>query len=194
MKHIVKSLVLFLFLLQLVQAHSQGRLGIYAGKNFTRFEAHPEQIGPFDSGSGFTGGLVLDAPISNSTGLIFTAGYSRKGAYSQGDDMEFKIATGDVTGAIKLKAGNDRFQAYVKGGVYAGPVLWARGNTPYASGDLKEYFKEGDWGVIAGGGLQFNRVFFEVNYLKSLESFAKDNLGFELYNVGLSVTAGIYFL
>jgi opacity protein-like surface antigen len=190
-------------------ARAETRLGAYGGlTSFTQVESPSEE--DFDTGNrtGYAAGLVLDFGVSDRLWVRLAPGWVEKGAtfgfelFGDQIEGEFKLGYVELPLTLDVSLASGSVRPYLIGG---GTVAYL--NRARASGaadgeeveeDAKEFFKDWDFGLTFGGGIEFGedvRGFVEGRYTFGLANVAEEEEGedFSLKNRGWQVLVGVTF-
>jgi hypothetical protein len=203
MKKLGFCLMALLALLLVQPASAQSRLGLTAGLNLANisWDDFEEGLGAdlkTYTALGFSG--VLDVGLSENVALHVEPMYLQKGSKVEADGEElgkFKLAYIEIPALLKIALGASTTRPYVMVGPTIGILLSAKGeDTDGEEEDIKEIFKDVDFGLGFGAGVSFptgnNSFFIEGRYLLGLSNII-DSGDTEAKNRGIQVMAGVTF-
>lgn len=207
----MKKLFLFFLSISLVTlVDAQVKLGLKAGINIANQKYTSGGISlSGDSKIGFTGGVILDAELSDNfafqPGLLFSQKGMKMTSSSNGSsstaDLTLNYLDFPLNLMYKINTGS------IKVLLSAGPVicvgLSGKGTVDGESADIKfgsgtdADFKSMDMGLSIGGGIQIDQVQLGINYTFGLSNIAPTSQGVSsditAKNNVLTISAAILF-
>ena len=190
---------------------AQTRIGITAGLNASNLNSSSD--GYSESGdfkAGFQAGLVADFAITENFSVIPELLFSQRGAKAKDDSeglmkgvsLTLNYLQLPVNVAYKFDAGMGS-KVFIFAGPYLGYGLSTSAkvktggvsiSTPDAIkfGSGENDLKALDYGVNAGIGYQYEKIFFKLQYNLGLANLSNDS-DYKLKNVNVAVTAGYFF-
>jgi hypothetical protein len=201
----LKTTLLALFLIFTaagIYAQPSLSLGVEGGLNIANVSITPSQTS--NSRTGLIIGGVLDIGISRSIGVTTGLRYIMKGFQVTNGGATFtdKLNYLEVPALLKVKFPLTEVKPYLVGG----PVLGIRvaASEEQSNGqqtndvDASSAFESIDFGLLFGGGLDFNvatktDLFVQVGYSLGLSNIYKLNPQFTVKNYGIQITGGAKF-
>jgi hypothetical protein len=197
-------IALFLVLISAAGTYSQTTLALGAevGLNIANVSITPSQTS--NSRTGLIIGGVLDIGISRNIGVTTGLRYIMKGFQVTNGGATFtdKLNYLDVPVLLKVKFPLTEVKPYLIGG----PVLGIRvaASEEQSNGqqtndvDASSAFESIDFGLLFGGGLDFNvatktDLFVQFGYSLGLSNIYKLNPQFTVKNYGIQITGGAKF-
>ena len=189
-------------------ARAERRLGVYGGATlYTLVESPSEEDADIGNRTALSAGLVLDFDVSDRLWIRLAPGWVEKGSTLGfelfGDDVEarFKLGYVELPMTLNVSVTSGSVRPYLTGGGTVAYLARARvaGRNPDGvemEFDTKESFKDWDFGLTLGGGLEFgDRIqgFIEGRYTWGLANVAEDSDDFTFKNRGWQVLAGLTF-
>lgn len=177
-------------------------LGLEAGLNLANVSITPSQTS--NSRTGLIIGGVLDIGISRNIGVTTGLRYTMKGfqVTNQGVTFTDKLNYLEVPALLKVKFPLTEVKPYLVGG----PVLGIRvsaseeqsNGTQTADVDASSAFESIDFGLLFGGGLDFNvanktDLFIQAGYGFGLSNIWKQTTTVTVKNYGIQFTGGVKF-
>ena len=145
-----------------------------------------------DNATGFMGGIGMIKPVSGPVGLEIDAAYVQKGAASTASGVTYTTHENFAEGMVMLRPvfGTGEAKFFLLGGgevgyyvscAYAGGTVTT--SCTIASGD-----KRTDYGLVFGGGVQFNKLAVQVRYDLGLANLSTSTVsGFTAKNQGIMI-------
>lgn len=201
----LKNVLLALtIVLSAVSVYSQPNLslGLEGGLNLANVSISPSQTS--NSRTGLIVGGVLDIGISRTIGVTTGLRYTMKGfqVTNQGVTFTDKLNYIEVPALLKVKFPLTEVKPYLVGG----PVLGIRvsateeqsNGQQTADVDASSAFESIDFGLLFGGGLDFNvaaktDLFIQAGYGFGLSNIWKQTTTVTVKNYGIQFTGGVKF-
>lgn len=197
-------LIALTIVLSAVSVYSQPNLslGLEAGLNLANVSISPSQTS--NSRTGLIIGGVLDIGISRTIGVTTGLRYTMKGfqVTNQGVTFTDKLNYIEVPALLKVKFPLTEVKPYLVGG----PVLGIRvsateeqsNGQQTADVDASSAFESIDFGLLFGGGLDFNvatktDLFIQAGYGFGLSNIWKQSTTVTVKNYGIQITGGVKF-
>ena len=172
---------------------AQTRIGITAGLNASNLNTSGDETSS-NFKAGFQAGLVADFGITESFSFMPELLFSQRGC---------KYKVGDITTTInylqlplnlayKFDTGYGS-NLFIFAGPYLGYAISGKSgpvDIKFGSGALE--MKPLDFGINAGLGFQYEKVFFKVQFNPGLYNLSNVD-GYSSKNINVAVTAGYYF-
>jgi hypothetical protein len=194
--------LLFIFTAAGIYAQPSLQLGVEGGLNIANVSITPSQTS--NSRTGLIIGGVLDIGITRSIGVTTGLRYIMKGFQVTNGGATFtdKLNYLEVPALLKVKFPLTEVKPYLIGG----PVLGIRvaASEEQSNGqqtndvDASSAFESIDFGLLFGGGLDFNiatktDLFVQFGYSLGLSNIYKLNPQFTVKNYGIQITGGAKF-
>lgn len=193
-----------LLALSTISVYSQPTLslGLEGGLNLANVSITPSQTS--NSRTGLIIGGVLDIGISRNIGVTTGLRYSMKGFQVTNGGVTFtdKLNYLEVPALLKVKFPLTEIKPYLVGG----PVLGIRvsaseeqsNGTQTADVDASSAYESIDFGLLFGGGLDFNvanktDLFIQAGYAFGLSNIWKQTTTATVKNYGIQITGGVKF-
>ncbi len=197
-------LVAALMMITGITAYSQPSLslGLEGGLNLANVSITPSQTS--NSRTGLIIGGVLDIGISRNIGVTTGLRFTMKGfqVTNQGVTFTDKLNYLEVPALLKVKFPLTEVKPYLVGG----PVLGIRisaseeqsNGTQTADVDASSAYESIDFGLLFGGGLDFNvatktDLFIQAGYGFGLSNIWKQSTTVTVKNYGIQITGGVKF-
>jgi len=212
MKKVLLAGILSIFFVSV--SFAQVKFGVTAGLNVSRMTASGGgESDNTDFKAGFQAGLVADLGISPSFSIIPELLFSQRGgkdSYSEGGGKWTSSETLNylqlpVNAAYKIDAGYGS-KVLIFAGPYLGYGLSGKmkgtyeenGDKETESVDLKfgsgdDKLKAIDFGINAGVGYQFEKIFFKLQFNQGLSNLLNDSPDWSMKNQNITVSAGYFF-
>ena len=187
-------------------ANAATRVGIQGGGSFSTFQTSPQEEGvDFGTRTGLVVGAVVDLGLGRRLTLRLEPAYAQRGSELVlrlfGEESRGKLKLEYVELPVLLKVGlsGGRIQPYLIGGPTLAYRLSAKTQAEAESEDVSESFQRWDFGIAAGGGLEFPAgsasVFLEGRYNFGLTNTTAGEgaADFSAKNRGPQVVAGVTF-
>ena len=160
---------------------AQVKFGVTAGLNVSKFANKDLN---YDYKAGFQVGVVADCGITSNFSIIPELLFNQIGS---------KLKSDDRTDTFTLQYLQLPVNAAYKFDVaYNSKVLIFAG--PYVGYGFSEQFKPLDFGMNAGIGYQFEKIFFKLQFNQGLSNFNSNHeRGPSLKHQNIAVTAGYFF-
>lgn len=198
------TLFALIFILSAATLYSQPSLslGVEGGINIANVSITPSQTS--NSRTGLIIGGVLDIGISKMIGITTGLRYTMKGFQITNGGASFtdKLNYLEVPALLKVKFPLTEVKPYLIGG----PVLGIRvaaseeqsNGTQTSDVDASSAYESIDFGLLFGGGLDFNvatktDLFVQFGYSLGLSNIYKQNPQFTVKNYGIQITGGAKF-
>jgi hypothetical protein len=177
-------------------------LGLEGGLNLANVSITPSQTS--NSRTGLIIGGVLDIGISRNIGVTTGLRYTMKGFQVTNGGVTFtdKLNYLEVPALLKVKFPLTEVKPYLVGG----PVLGIRvsaseeqsNGTQTADVDASSAYETIDFGLLFGGGLDFNianktDLFIQAGYGFGLSNIWKQSTTVTVKNYGIQITGGVKF-
>mgnify|MGYP003460615713 FL=1 len=177
-------------------------LGLEGGLNLGNVSITPSQTS--NSRTGLIIGGVLDIGISRNIGVTTGLRYTMKGFQITNGGATFtdKLNYLEVPALLKVKFPLTEVKPYLVGG----PVLGIRvsaseeqsNGTQTADVDASSAYESIDFGLLFGGGLDFNvanktDLFIQAGYAFGLSNIWKQTTTVTVKNYGIQITGGVKF-
>ena len=177
-------------------------LGLEGGLNLANVSITPSQTS--NSRTGLIIGGVLDIGISRNIGVTTGLRYTMKGFQVTNGGVTFtdKLNYLEVPALLKVKFPLTEVKPYLVGG----PVLGIRvsaseeqsNGTQTADVDASSAYETIDFGLLFGGGLDFNianktDLFIQAGYGFGLSNIWKQSTTVTVKNYGIKITGGVKF-
>ena len=177
-------------------------LGLEGGLNLGNVSITPSQTS--NSRTGLIIGGVLDIGISRNIGVTTGLRYTMKGFQITNGGATFtdKLNYLEVPALLKVKFPLTEVKPYLVGG----PVLGIRvsaseeqsNGTQTADVDASSAYETIDFGLLFGGGLDFNvatktDLFIQAGYAFGLSNIWKQTTTVTVKNYGIQITGGVKF-
>lgn len=211
MKKLSMVAIALLALFTTIPAEAQLHIGLTGGLNLAKLNLDPEPApdeGELSSYTGFGAGGVLDIRLS-PTGNVFLhlqPMFLQKGSKIKVDlgslgsaEGKIKLAYLEVPALVKIAFGTSTAKPYIMAGPTLGFLLSAKISGEGESEDIKDSFKDVDFGLDFGAGINFpagsNAIFVEGRYGLGLSNVAKTDPGDDTKakNRGIQFMAGVTF-
>jgi len=185
------------------------RIGITAGLNVSNVTTVTNNISNrMDWKAGFQVGVVSDFGISKSFSIIPELLFSQRGtkynsSANNGSSITLNYLQLPINAAYKFDVGMGS-KLFIFAGPYVGyglsgsalvPVKFSSKEQDYKNigvEDLNMYFKPFDFGINAGVGYEYEKIFFKVQYNHGFANYSNDkNTSWKNLNIGVS--AGYFF-
>ncbi len=197
-------LIALTIVLSALSVYSQPNLalGLEGGLNLANVSISPSQTS--NSRTGLIIGGVLDIGISRTIGVTTGLRYTMKGfqVTNQGVTFTDKLNYIEVPALLKVKFPLTEVKPYLVGG----PVLGIRvsateeqsNGQQTADVDASSAFESIDFGLLFGGGLDFNvatktDLFIQAGYGFGLSNIWKQTTTVTVKNYGIQFTGGVKF-
>lgn len=197
-------LLAFVMVFSAITVYSQPNLalGLEGGLNLANVSITPSQTS--NSRTGLIVGGVLDIGISRTIGVTTGLRYVMKGfqVTNQGVTFTDKLNYLEVPALLKVKFPLTEVKPYLVGG----PVLGIRvsateeqsNGQQTADVDASSAFESIDFGLLFGGGLDFNvatktDLFIQAGYGFGLSNIWKQTTTVTVKNYGIQFTGGVKF-
>lgn len=197
-------LIALTMVLSALSVYSQPNLalGLEGGLNLANVSISPSQTS--NSRTGLIIGGVLDIGISRTIGVTTGLRYTMKGfqVTNQGVTFTDKLNYIEVPALLKVKFPLTEVKPYLVGG----PVLGIRvsateeqsNGQQTADVDASSAFESIDFGLLFGGGLDFNvatktDLFIQAGYGFGLSNIWKQTTTVTVKNYGIQFTGGVKF-
>jgi hypothetical protein len=191
-------------------AGAETRLGVYGGlTSFNQVESPSEEDVDTGNRTGYAAGLVLDFDASDRVWIRLAPGWVEKGTtfgfefFGERIDARIKLGYVELPLTVDVALTSGSVRPYLIGGGTVAYLSRARVSGTAADGeeveeDIKEAYKDWDFGVTVGGGIEFGedvRGFVEGRYTFGLTNVAEQEEGedFTLKNRGWQVLVGVTF-
>ncbi len=184
-------------------AGAQGlAIGVRGGVNLADVALDADGAAPsFDSRIGLVAGAFVTLPITSWIELQPEVLYSGKGARLEQEGIESKLVLDYLEVPVLARVSGNAFgttRYYVVAGPTAGFRMRAKTRTEFSGAteelDISEDVERFDFGIAAGGGLQFGSLLVDARYTFGLTDIDKDTTdSVTIKNRVLSLTAGIRF-
>ncbi len=187
-------------------ANAETRVGIQAGASFSTFQTSPQEEGvDFGTRTGLVAGTVVDLGLGRRLTLRLEPAYAQRGSelvirlFGEESRGKLKLEYVELPVLLRVGLGGGRIQPYLIGGPTVAYRLSAKTQTGAESEDVSEFFQRWDFGIAAGGGLEFPagsaRVFLEGRYNFGLTNTTagEDAADFSAKNRGPQAVAGVTF-
>ena len=209
--------ILFIGILSILcisASFAQTRFGVTAGLNSSKLSVSGEENESMDFKAGLKAGLVADIGISEKFSIIPELLFSQRGGKNGTEEMENdKLETASLILNYMQLPVNVAYKFDVGYGskflIFAGPYLGYgisgktkveashEGKKESQTYDLKFGSGDGetkpiDFGINAGIGYQYEKVFFKVQYNHGLSNL-NQNPDVKRKNMNVAVTAGYFF-
>jgi opacity protein-like surface antigen len=216
-------LMALLLTVPVLAQEKQVHVGFKGGLSLMNFSYDPElEVGP-DSRLGLALGALLSVNVSPSMSVDGEVLYVQKGAKLDAADGdcssqdEWKLAYITISPLLRFKVHGESVSPYFLGGIEFGLLMSAdhewdwecNGETEAATDDVKDYFKDTDFGITVGAGLDFpsgkSTFFAEARYsigLSDISDTGDDEMSqsaevvvadYEIKNRGFYFLAGVRF-
>jgi opacity protein-like surface antigen len=194
--------IVLLALFIAIPAEAQHHIGFTGGLNLAKISVEPEDPDTDIANLvAFGVGGVLDLRLAENVALHLQPLYLQKGAKdgSAGSDAKIKLAYLEVPALVKIAFGTSTAKPYIMAGPSLGFLLSAKSTDEGESADIKEFFKDIDFGLAFGAGVSFpagnNAIFVEGRYGLGLSNIAKLEEGEEgsIKTRGIQFMAGVTF-
>lgn len=177
-------------------------LGLEGGLNLANVSITPSQTS--NSRTGLIIGGVLDIGISRNIGVTTGLRFTMKGFQITNGGATFtdKLNYLEVPALLKVKFPLTEIKPYLVGG----PVLGIRvsaseeqsNGTQTADVDASSAYESIDFGLLFGGGLDFNvanktDLFIQAGYAFGLSNIWKQTTTVTVKNYGIQITGGVKF-
>lgn len=179
------------------------KVAVFDSSNFNISTPEGPPPDNFQDLSGMAAGVFVSFSLGGPVYLQPEVYYSRRGSRLQegGDKFEYKLDYLEVPLLLKLAILRGPVSPVLFGGPYGSLLVKARGVTTIEgrseSEDLKELFKNIDYGLVFGGGLEFRAgrllLLVEGRYTLGLANIATEVEDGSVKNKGFSVLLGIGF-
>lgn len=208
-------LIMTTALLIAAPADAQQRIGVVSGLNLTNVSVNPSNVGPDTFNNiGFGIGGVLEQTLAQQVALHVGLMFLQKSTKADDDDaIEFVEGVGFVEGEKatfkgslievsvlpKLLLGRGSTQPYVLAGPTLSLLLSAKVSRTRGEEDVKEFFKDTDFGFDLGGGVRFpvgvNSFFVEGRFNLGLSNIYQnpEDPDTKIKTRGIQIMAGITF-
>ena len=197
-------LIAVLLAVSTISVYSQPTLslGLEGGLNLGNVSITPSQTS--NSRTGLIIGGVLDIGISRNIGVTTGLRYTMKGFQITNGGATFtdKLNYLEVPALLKVKFPLTEVKPYLVGG----PVLGIRvsaseeqsNGTQTADVDASSAYESIDFGLLFGGGLDFNianktDLFIQAGYAFGLSNIWKQTTTVTVKNYGIQITGGVKF-
>lgn len=187
-------------------ANAEARMGILGGASFSTFQTSPQEEGlDFGTRTGLVAGAVVDVGLGRRLTLRLEPAYAQRGSelvlllFGEESRGTLKLEYLELPVLLKVGLGSGRIQPYLIGGPTLAYKLSAKTQAEGESEDVSESFQRWDFGIAAGGGLEFPagsaRVFLEGRYNFGLmnTTAGEDAKDFSSKNRGPQVVVGVTF-
>ncbi|MDZ7805885.1 MAG: porin family protein [Gracilimonas sp.] len=190
----ILSIVTGLILLFSATAQAQvlPNIGIKAGLNYSTFNNSDGS----EYKAGFLGGVyaninVPGTPMAIQPEIL----YAQYGANDENSDA--KLSVDYIQIPVLAKFGFGAPGVPVRPEVFFGPYAGFNINSEIEDSNLSvdadEFFKNSDWGVVVGAGVQLSKLNFELRYTAGLTDVFEDQYADGEKNGALALTVGISF-
>lgn len=194
LKKVVSGIIIgaFIFVGSTAQAQMLPKFGIKAGLNYSTFNNTDNA----EYKAGFIGGVytkinIPASPVAIQPELL----YAQYGSNAANTDGKFSVDYIQVPVLAKFGFGAPGvpIKPEVFFGPYAGFNVNAEIEDNTTSVDADEFFRNTDWGVVVGAGVQVTKLSFELRYTAGLTDVYEDQYADGEKNGAFSLTVGINF-
>jgi hypothetical protein len=183
-------------------AAAQTSVGVKAGFTLAKLKTVPDNDGVLEERVDWSGGVFVVPKSRSSVTAQFEALYSRRGAKLSADVFGFGFGVGsvrltylDVSGLVRLRAGDGRTAGYL----IAGPTVGFKQDAELVvlgfSPSIDAAFKDTEVGITAGAGIETGRYLLEARYMHGLTNIVEgiDIIGLSAKSRVFTVMAGVRF-
>ncbi|MEX0723111.1 MAG: porin family protein [Gracilimonas sp.] len=194
LKKIVSGIIIgaFIFVGSTAQAQVLPKFGVKAGVNYSTFN-NADNV---EHKAGFLGGVyakinIPATPMAIQPEIL----YAQYGANDANSDASFSADYIQVP--VLAKFGFGAPAVPVKPEVFFGPYAGFNINSEIEGGggavNADDFFKDSDFGVVVGAGVQVTKLSFEFRYTAGLTDVFEDQYADGEKNGAFSLTVGINF-
>lgn len=174
------------------QAQVLPKFGVKAGLNYSTFN----NADGVEYKAGFLGGVYANINIP-ATPMVIQPEilYAQYGANDENSDAKFSVDYIQIPVLAKFSFGTPGVN--IKPEVFFGPYAGFNINSEIENGnvgeDADELFKNSDFGVVVGAGLQVSKLNFELRYTAGLTDVFEDAYADGEKNGAFALAVGINF-
>ena len=141
--------------------------------------------------AGFQAGVVADVDITDNFSIIPELLFGQRGCKSKVNDtsMTLNYLQLPINAAYKFDVGYGSQLLVFAGPYFVYGVSATNAKFGSNAGELKPF----DFGINAGVGYQFEKIFFKLQCNPGLVNLSNYNGGSSVKNMNIAVTAGYYF-